>query len=159
MIRSRRHFSLAAAGSILAGCSTAPQVEEKPAFRMPSLPHQIAEDVRFPSANRKSVAVVETNLLGYSFLSGGNLATYQSDTARYLLFLIRCKDASQAGVYLTGIKGELKDPKFVASYGAYFSQMPNGPLFIFAKGIYLAGIVGLPEDDAVQTGKEFAARL
>lgn len=159
MITSRRYFSVLAAGSLLAGCSSAPKVEEKPAFRMPSLPRQIAEDVRFPSANRKSVEVVESNLLGYNFLASGNLATYQTDSARYLLFLIRCKDASQAGVYLTDIKNELKDPKFVASYGAYFSQMPSGPIFVFAKGIYLAGIVGLPEDEAVQTGKEFAARL
>ena len=56
------------------------------------------------------------------------------------------------------------DPQWLAlygiSYGGYFAEKTAaGPLFVFAKGSYIGGIVGLNEEEAIQTGKEFAARI
>lgn len=159
---TRRGLVWPALATLLSACGGAPKGEEKEAkkeFALPDLPRPIAEDVKFPSAGRKSITMVEKNLLGYSFLGGGNLAEYDTGKAKYRFFFIRCRTAGQAGIYLSDIKGLLVEPKFVASYGGYYSQMPEGPLFLFAKGIYLAGIAGLSEEQAVEMGKEFAARL
>ncbi len=143
----------------LLGCGGPPPVVEAPVAKLPDLPNPIAEDVRFPSKYRKSVSVVAAKLLGYDFLGGGNLAEYDTGKTKYKLFTIRCRSAQQAGSYIFDIKSKLKDPRFVASYGGYFSEMPEAPLFVFAKGQYIAGLVGLAEEEAIQTGKEFAARL
>lgn len=142
------------AGLISCG-SAPPPVAEKP--KLPDLPRPIAEDVRFPSANRKSVAVVEKELLGVPYLGGGNLAEYDTGKQKYKLLLIRCRTATQAGTYIFDIKNQMREPKFVASYGGYYEAASQ--LFVFAKGSYIGGIAGLSEEEAVQTGKEFAARI
>lgn len=104
--------------------------------------------------------VVAAPMLGLSYLGGGNLAEYDTGKKQYKLLLIRCRSANQAGSYIFDIKNEMGNPKFVASYGGYFAgETPAGPLFVFAKGQYIGGIAGLSEEDAIQTGKEFAARI
>jgi len=145
---------------LLASCGSAPpaEVAKKPA--LPDLPRPIAEDVRFPSPNRKDIRVVDKQLLGLDYLGGGNLAGYDTGKKKYKLLLIRCRNATQAGNYIFDIKNSMEAPKFVASYGGYFAEKtPAGALFVFAKGSYIGGIVGLSEEDAIQTGKEFAARI
>ena len=143
--------------TISCGPSPKPEVSKPPS--LPELPRAIAEDVRFPSLNRKSIAVVEAPMLGLPYLAAGNLAQYVASAKQYKLLLIHCRTAQQAGSYLFDIKNQMKDPKFVASYGGYFSETSAGGLFVFAKGNYIAGISGLSEDEAIQTGKEFAARI
>ncbi len=140
-------------------CGPAPQPESPKPPSLPDLPRAIAEDVRFPSLNRKSIAVVNAPMLGLSYLAAGNLAQYEAAGKPYKLLTIRCRSAQQAGVYIFDIKNQMKEPKFVASYGGYFSNTSAGPLFVFAKGTYIGGIVGLPEEEAIQTGKEFASRI
>lgn len=140
-------------------CSSTPQPAPPAAFKIPDLPAPVADNVKFPTKNRTSIEVVPKALLGFPFLAGGNVAAYVAGKQNYKLFSIRCRSAEQAGSYLFAIKGEMKDPRFVASYGGYFSDMPEGPLFVFAKGSYIGGIFGLPEEEAVVTGTEFAARL
>ncbi|WP_031496826.1 hypothetical protein [Bryobacter aggregatus] len=144
---------------LLVSCSSVPKTTAEKAPTLPDLPRAIAEDVRFPSAKRISVTVVEKPLLGLSYLGGGNLAAYEDGKKQYKLFLIRCRTAQQAGSYIFDIKNQMQDPKFVASYGGYFANTAAGPLFVFAKGSYLAGIAGLSEEEAIETGKEFAARI
>ena len=140
-------------------CGPAPQAEVPKPPPLPDLPRAIAEDVRFPSLNRKTITVVEAPMLGLPYLAAGNLAHYEGAGKPYKLLTIRCRSAQQAGAYIFDIKNQMKDPKFVASYGGYFSQTSAGPLFVFAKGAYLGGILGLPEDEAIQAGKDFAARI
>ena len=143
----------------MVSCGPVPQAEVAKTPSLPDLRQAIAEDVRFPSQNRKSMAVVQQPMLGLAYLAAGNLAEYDTGNKQYRLMLIHCRSAQQAGSYIFDIKSQMKEPKFVASYGGYFSQTAAGPLFVFAKGSYIAGIVGLSEDDAVQTGKDFAARI
>lgn len=140
-------------------CGSPPaEVAKTPA--LPDLPKPIADDVRFPSAHRKQVQVIEKQLLGLPYLGGGNLAEYDTGKQQYKLLLIRCRNATQAGSYIFDIKNQMNSPTFVASYGGYFdAKTAAGPLFVFAKGSYIGGVVGLSEADAIQAGKEFAARI
>lgn len=151
-----RPFLVIAMLAGLMSCGSAPApMAEKP--KMPDLPKPIAEDVRFPAPNRKSITVVEKELLGVPYLGGGNLAEYDTGKLKYKMLLIRCRTATQAGLYIFDIKNQMREPKFVASYGGYYE--PASQLFVFAKGSYIGGISGLSEEDSIQTGKEFAARI
>jgi hypothetical protein len=146
----------------LIGCGNSGGSAETPAskaFEPPVVPRQIAEDVKFPAAGKQNVKVVEGHLLDLPFLTGGNLATYDDGKRKYSLFTIRMKSAAQAGAYVSDIEKQLRNAKFVASYGGYWGTSENGPLFVFAKGSYLAGVAGLSEAEAVEIGKQFAARL
>ena len=152
--------SVALLSMLLVSCGTEARREEVAKFVLPDLPRVIAEEGKFPAANRKSVNAVEKELLGLKYLGAGNLAEYETGKAKYKLFLIHCRTASQAGSYIFGIKNQMQEPKFVASYGGYFAANTSaGPLLVFAKGSYVGGIVGLSEEDAIQAGKEFAARI
>lgn len=153
-----KHLFLAFIAAIVS-CGPAPQPEASKPPSLPDLPRAIAEDVRFPLLNRKFIAVVNAPMLGLSYLAAGNLAQYDVAGKPYKLLTIRCRSAQQAGAYIFDIKNQMKDPRFVASYGGYFSETSAGPLFVFAKGAYIGGIAGLSEDDAIQTGKDFAARI
>jgi hypothetical protein len=145
-------------GFMSCGSNPPAEVAKKPA--LPDLPRAIAEDVRFPSLNRKSVVVVAAPMFGLDFLGAGNVAEYETGKQKYKLLLIRCRNATQAGSYIFDIKNQMSAPKFVASYGGYFDGATGaGPLFIFAKGSYIGGILGLSEEEAIQAGKEFAARI
>jgi hypothetical protein len=145
---------------LLSSCgSEKPAAEKTVKPALPDLPNAIAEDVRFPSADRKTMSVVPAPLLGMEMLAAGNLAEYEKGGKQWKLFTIRCRNATQAGSYLFSIKGQLQDPKFVASYGGYFAKTAQGGLLVFAKNQYVAGIAGLDEAEAIETGKMFGARL
>lgn len=141
------------------GCSDNQSASEKKVFSLPDLPAPIAENVKFPLNNRTFIEVAPRELFGFPFLAGGNVATYTTTKLTYKLFSIRCNSPEQAASYLFAIKEQMKDARFVASYGGYFSAMPEGPLFVYAKGAYVAGSFGLDEAEAIELNKEFAARL
>ena len=152
--------SVALLPMLLISCGTEVRREEVAKFVLPDLPRVIAEEAKFPAANRKSAHAVEKELLGLSYLGGGNLAEYDTGEAKYKLFLIRCRTAAQTGSYIFEIKKQMQEAKFVASYGGFFAANTSaGPLLVFAKGNYIGGIAGLSEEDAIQTGKAFAARI
>ena len=152
--------SLALLLILLFSCGTEARREEVAKFVLPDLPRVIAEEVKFPATNRKSVSAVEKELLGLAYLGGGNLAEYDTGKTKYKLLLIHCRTAAQAGSYIFEIRNQMQQPKFVASYGGYFAATTSaGPLLVFAKGSYIAGIVDLSEAEAIQTGKEFASRI
>ena len=155
-----KHIWVVPIFGLMLSCGGSPPAEEVKRPALPDLPRAIAEDVRFPSLNRKSVGVVAPPILGLSYLGGGNVADYEAGKLKYKLLLIRCRNATQAGSYIFDIKNQMKQPKFVASYGGYFDGATSaGPLFVFAKGSYIGGIAGLSEEEAIQAGKEFAARI
>lgn len=155
-----RRWALLASLALLGACgSDKPAALAPERIALPDLPNAIAEDVRFPSASRESVGVVPAPLLGMEVLAAGNLASYAKGNQKWKLFTIRCRNATQAGSYLFTIKGQLKEPKFIASYGGYFASSAAGNLLVFAKNQYVAGIVGLEESEAIEIGKQFGARL
>lgn len=159
-LRTMKQAALVIISAVLLSCGGETKTETAAKPKLPELPRPIAEDVRFPAPDRKSVTVETGHLLGLEYLGGGNIAEYDTGKLKYKLLLIRCKNATQAGSYIFDIKNQMGNPTFVASYGGYYAaSTPSGPLFVFAKGSYIGGIAGLSEADAVQTGKEFAARI
>jgi hypothetical protein len=53
----------------------------------------------------------------------------------------------------------LADAKFLPSFGGYFGMDGETPWFVFVKGRYLAGVVGLPQEEADLVARELAARI
>jgi len=53
----------------------------------------------------------------------------------------------------------LAGAKLVPSFGGYFGQDAGRPVFVFAKGAWIAGVAGLPEKDADMAARTLAAHL
>ena len=143
----------------LAACGGAPAPEPaaKPAAETkPRIPdHQ----TWFALEGRSSFEVVEDNLLGKDWLPAGNVAQYDADGKQYTLFLAITFSPDAAGLLSFEAKGKLADAKFVPSFGGYFGMDDDTPWFVFSKGKYLLGVVGLPQDEADAVARGFAGRV
>lgn len=142
---------------LLAGCggtTPAPAPKQAAAVAKPA-----DESRRFPSANRTRITVVDDHLLGKAFLPGGNLAAYQGKAGTYQQFLAKLATPEQAALVLFDYKSSLKDSKYVPHMGAYYGMDGTQPTYVLSKGPWLAGFVGLPEQQAEPLAREFAARL
>ena len=117
------------------------------------------ESRRFPTENRTAMELADDHLLGKDYLPGGNLATYEKDGKTYQLFLIVIQDAQTASFEMLDLKERLTGARFVPSFGGYFGMDGDQPWFVFARDKRLAGVVGLPQDEADLVAREFAARI
>jgi hypothetical protein len=137
------------------GCSSAP--EKKP--EIPA-PRPVKDDTALLlPLNRTSAKVVPDHLLGKSALPGGTLGDYDVDGLKYQLFIIETDSAQDAAILLLDLKAALKDPAYIAYMGGYFGTDAGGPVYVFAKAKYLAGVAGLSEDRADPIARQLAARL
>jgi hypothetical protein len=109
--------------------------------------------------NRTSAKVVPDHLLGNSALPGGTIGDYHADGLKYQLFIVETASSQDAAILLLDVKATLKDPAYIAYMGGYFGTDASGPFYVFAKGKYLAGVVGLAEDRADPIARQLAARL
>ena len=129
--------------------------------RLPS--HQAPKDLSQQTASAGQVrgcGVVPDHLLGKDFMPGGNLADYKTADGEFSSsFCSRRGDAQSAAFMLLDWKAVMPDARYLAHMGGYFGEDQGKPLYIFSKGPYLAGIVGLPEARADAEGRRFAARL
>ena len=143
------------AAVILLGCSPAPEKKaEAP------VPAPVKDDTALlPPANRTGAKVVPNHLLGKDALPGGTIGDYDADGSKYRLFIIETESAQAAAILLLDLKATLKDPAYIAYMGGYFGTDAGGPVYVFAKAKYLAGVVGLPEDKADPIARQLAARL
>jgi len=115
-----------------------------------------ADDQRYlPRAGQVSVKEVPAHLLNNSALPGGTLAEYKG----YQLFIIRTITAEKASFLLLDYKKTLKDPTYLPHMGGFFGLDANRPAYVFAKGVFLAGVIGLPRDKADAKAREFAAHI
>lgn len=151
-------LALLLAALCLAGCSSQPAsapapAPEKKTVRPPDDTH------RFPAQDQVESKVVAGPLLGHSFLSGGNIATYRKGKRQYELLLVRAASPTAAAILLLDYKKALKDPKLIAHFGGYFGLDSGRPAFVFTKNRWLCAVVGLPEADADAVARPFAARL
>lgn len=128
-----------------------------PAAKAPTKP--APEDMRFPSAGRVEVVQVAEPLYGKPFLGGGNIARYKQGKKEYELFLIKAPSPAEPGVMIFDYKKVLANAKFVAHFGGYAGQDAGVEVFVFTKGVWLAGVRGLPLAEADPLAREFAARL
>jgi len=123
--------------------------------------HEPPKDLatKLPLAGQTKMQLVRDHLLGKDFMPGGNLADYKTKDGEYQLFLVEAPDAKAAGFMLLDWKNAIPDAKYLAHMGGYYCLDQGKPLYIFAKGPYLAGLVGLTEDKADPEARRFAARL
>ena len=145
---------------VLNGCgASAPPAPAKKAAAPQQVVKPTDERRRFPSQNQVKMELVEQKMLGRDFLPGGNLAQYKRGNKTYQQFLIRAADASRAAILLLDLKNSLRDSKFIPHMGGVYGLDGDTPVYCFAKGVFLAGFIGLPEQEADPLAREFAARL
>ena len=114
---------------------------------------------KFLLTNQVKMELVPDHLLGKDFMPGGNLADYKTTSSDYQMFLLQTSDARAAAFILLDWKSAMPAAKYLAHMGGYFGTDQGKPLYVFAKGPYLAGIVGLPEAKADAEARRFAAKL
>lgn len=143
---------------LLAGCgeAPAPAAKQPPASTPPT-----DEARRFPAENRVKIELVPDHLLGKAFLPGGNLAEYKLPKGGkpYQQFLVGTGTPAKASYLLLDYKNDLQSPKYMAHIGGYFGSDGPQPVYVFAKGRFLAGFVGLTEAEAEPMARRFAVAL
>ena len=143
-------------GYALIGCGTAPEKKAEALLPPPPVKDNTAQLLPL---NRTSAKVVPNHLLGKDALPGGTIGEYDANGVKYQLFIIETDTAQDAGILLLDLKATLKDPAYIAYMGGYFGTDTGGPVYVFAKAKYLAGVVGLAEDRADPIARQLAARL
>ena len=146
---------------ITLSCSSpAPQSAKTEA--KPSVPtHPAPKDIgtKFPSTGQVNMQLVPDHLLGKDFMPGGNLADYKTALGEYQMFLLQQSDPHTAAFILLDWKAAMPDAKYLAHMGGYYGTLDGKPVYVFSKGPYLAGLVGLTEDKADPEARRFAARI
>ena len=130
-----------------------------PILLLPLLAQPADESRRLPAANRTKVEVAPKALLGKGFMPGGTVATYKKGAKEYRVFVTKLKDPTTAAILLLDWKKALQGAKLVPSFGGYFGMDGGQPVFVFTKGVWVAGTVGLAEKEADAEGRVLAARL
>ena len=146
-------FTLALA---LAACSPAPEkkatVVEAPAPDVPVKDHRLL----LPAEHQISATMVRSHILDNKALPGGSLGEYEAQGRKYQLFIIESTTAQNAAFLMLDFKDTLKNPVYIAYMGGYFGEPA---VYVFAKGKFLAGVVGLNQAMADPIARELAARL
>lgn len=152
-------FAVMTAAAVLTGCGGSPEAKPEPAKPVAKRVAPPPEDMRFPTAGRVEVVQSAEPLYGKAFLAGGNIARYKQGSKQFELFLIKCRDEAEPASIMFAYKKTLKDPKFIAHFGGYAGQDEGVDVFMFSKGVWMAGIRGLPQAEADTLAREFASRL
>ena len=87
------------------------------------------------------------------------LAHYKKGATEYDMFIAKLPSAMDAAILLPDWSKSLTGAKLVPSFGGYFGQDAGRPVFVFAKGIWIAGVAGLPEKEADTQARSLAGRL
>ena len=142
---------------VLAGCSTeAP----KPAAVVPAKHAKPTEESRkMPLENRVSAGVVDDHMLDRPWLPGGTLGHYKKGAKEWDLILIKADSPAKAADWLLDYKKQLDGSKVVPSFGGFYGTDKGRPAFVFAKGAWFAGVMGLPEAEADPVARPFALRI
>jgi hypothetical protein len=153
-----RSYFLAGGLAILCACGSSTPKQQPASTPIIALA-PADESRRFPLAGQIGMRMVNDHILDKDFLPGGNVAEYKQRGRTYQQFLIRAGTPEAAALLLFEHKSHLRDPKYLAHMGGYFGMDGDKPVYIFQKGVFLAGFVGLPEKDADVLARQFAARL
>lgn len=143
---------------LLASCSE-PAKAPPPAEETKAAPTPRDNSRKFPLENQVSVTLVPDHLLGKGFLPGGNLVEYKKGKKTYQVFLVQTADAQKTAFLLTDWRDSLTKPEYLASMGGYYGTDHGVPVYVFGKGPYLAGWMGLQKDEADVLARQFALRL
>ena len=150
---------LTAAALLLAACGSEPKpavTESAPPTAPPKPPDQVR---RLPQEGLKGTHIVASHLMGKSFMPGGVVAHYEKGTKKFDLFFADAKDATSAALLLPDWQKALADSKFVGAFGGYTGTDGGRPVFVFAKGKFVAGVAGLSQADADAEARVLANML
>jgi len=112
-----------------------------------------------PQTNLVDSKVVDDHLLGKSFMPGGTVGHYKKGKVEYEIFIRKMENPVEPAVLLPDWNKALTGAKLIAHFGAYFGYDNGRPVFVFAKGSWIAGIAGLPEKDADLEARTLAGKL
>ena len=144
---------------LLLACGQAPAPEAAQAPEPVPLPPPRDQSYRFPKEGLVSTSIAVEHILGKYFLPPGNVAEYSHGGKTYTLFLISEAGEEKATMLAFDIKGHLTDPTFLADFGGYFGTLDGEPWFLFPRRQVVAGIVGLPQEEAHEAARVFAGQL
>jgi len=151
--------AVAAAAALMLSCGAEPKPALSEPAKTASAPKPPDESRRFPLANLVNTQVVDNHLLDKSFMPGGTLAHYKKGKTEYSMFIAKLSTPQDAAFLLPDWNKALSGAKLVPSFGGYFGQDGGHPVFVFAKGAWIAGVAGLPEKDADLAARNLAAHL
>jgi hypothetical protein len=150
-------FWLAAAMSIFGACASNPwQVNQNGSATGSTRANASA---LLPKENVVAVKVVKKGLLGKSFMPGGTLAVYKTGKNTYEIFLSELPTPTDSAIVLAHWDEALKNPKVVRSLDAYYGVDAGRPIYVFARGRWIAGITGLSEEEADRQARMLAEHL
>lgn len=112
-----------------------------------------------PLTNRVAARVVPDHLLENLKLPGGSVGDYKAGAKEYQMFVIEGESFQAAAFMLVDAKEGLQNQEYIAYMGGYFGTYRDKPLFVYAKRQYLAGVYGLPRDQADALARVLALRL
>jgi hypothetical protein len=114
---------------------------------------------KFPLSGQTRMQLIPDHLLGKGFMPGGNLADYKTPAGEYQMFLVKLPDSQKAAFLLLDWKSAMPQARYLASMGGYFGTDQGKPMYVFSKGPFLAGFVGLSEEKADPEARRLAAKL
>ena len=110
----------------------------------------------FPLTGRTAIKEVPNHLFNNPELPPGILANYDG----YQLFLIRTANNQRAAFTLMDYKKLLHAPKYLPNMGGFYgTDSAHRPNYVFAKGPFVAGVLGLEETKADPIARTFAGRI
>ncbi len=127
------------------GCSSAPEPAAAPA-KAPEPPKDHTS--LFSDAGKVSTKLVPDHILDLKVLPGGSWAEYDVKGKKYQEFIIDTDSTQTAAFMLPDVKAQMVNPQYISWMGGYFGTYQGKQVYCFAKLHYLAGIVGLPKDQA-----------
>ena len=144
-------------GILLLSCAPEPKPAAAPVKAQPAKPPD--ESRRFPKPNQVQTEVVAEHLMGKPFLPGGTIARYKKGAAEYEMFLAKLASPTDAAIALLDWKKTLTDPQLIPAFGAYYGKDGGRPVFVFTKGLWVAGIAGLELKDADPPARILAGQI
>ncbi len=92
-------------------------------------------------------------------MPGGTVGSYKTGKSEYEMFITKLPSPTDAAILLPDWRKALTNAKLIPSFGGYFGTDAGRPIFVFTKGAWIAGVAGLPEQEADQQARILAAQL
>ncbi len=150
---------LTAALTVFTSCGPEPKPAVAESPKKADNPKIFDEYRRFPKANLIDTKIVQKELLDKPFMPGGTLARYKKGKTEYQMFLAQLPSADQAAFLLLDWQKALKGAHLLPSFGGYFGEDAGRNVFVFSKGRWIAGVVGLPKKEADAQARLLAGQI
>ena len=152
-------LALTVGAALLLSCGSGPAPPPTVPAKAAASPAPPDESRYLPAANRIDTTTAAGHLLDQPFMPGGTTGRYRKGKTEYIMFIAKLPTPQDAAFLLPEWRKALAGAKLVPSFGGYFGIEGERPVFVFAKGAWIAGVAGLAEKDADAAARGLAARL